>query len=75
MQEDHDELMEEVLLPEIHEVFFQFDKEEPISLAYVAGGEFSLTLKAIDVENPSVEFSNGKGKSFKIFLKKYLHEL
>lgn len=62
-----DELMDEI---EFHEVFFQFGEDEPIKFAYVAGGQFSLTLKSVDVEDPSVEFSDGKGNTFKIFLKK-----
>lgn len=67
---EHDELMEDVFLPPIHEAFFQFGDEEPIRIAYVAGGEFSLVLKAEREENTEIEFSDGKGKSFKLFLKK-----
>jgi len=61
-----DELMDEVV---VHEAYFQFDEGEPIRFAFVAGGEFSLTLKATSVDNPEVEFTDGRGKSFKIFLK------
>ena len=55
---------------DLHEVFFQFNEEEPIKIAYVAGGEFSLTLRNGETENPSIVFSDGKGKEFKIFMKK-----
>ena len=61
-----DELMSE---PEVHGAFFQFNDEEPVQFAFVAGGEFSLTLKTVDTQEPSVEFTDGNGKSFKIFLK------
>ena len=61
-----DELMDDIL---VHEVYFQFDEGEPIRFAFVAGGEFSLTLKTTYTDNPEVEFTDGKGKSFKIFLK------
>jgi hypothetical protein len=54
----------------IHEVFFQFGEDEPIKFAYVAGGEFSLTLAAVETENPQVIFNDGKGNEFKLFLKK-----
>jgi hypothetical protein len=70
MENSHDELMEDLPLPEIHEVYFQFDDDEPIRFAFTAGGEFSLTLRSGEVEDPTVEFFNGKKKSFKIFLKK-----
>lgn len=55
---------------QVHEVFFQFDDEEPVRIAFVAGGEFSLTLLTTETENPEIVFSNGKGKEFKLFLKK-----
>lgn len=64
-----DELMEEVPQLLIHEAFFQFDDDEPIKFAFLAGGELSITLKADQVDNPTVEFGDGKGKLFKIFLK------
>ena len=54
----------------IHEAYFQFKDGEPIKLAYVAGGEFSITLKATEVDNPEVVFADGKGNEFKLFLKK-----
>ena len=66
----YDELMDDLVIPEIHEVFFQFDDEEPIRFAFVAGGEFSLTLQTGETEEPTVEFADGKNKRFKIFLKK-----
>lgn len=67
MEEDMDELMEDFL---IHEVYFQFDEEEPIKMAYVSGGSFSLVLETGETDEPEVVFADGKGKEFKIFLKK-----
>lgn len=68
----HDELMDEPvsLDSEIHEVFFQFNEEEPVKIAYVAGENFSLTLETGHVEQPTIVFADGKGKEFKLFLKK-----
>ena len=54
----------------VHEAYFQFGENEPIKLAYVAGGEFSITLKATEVGDPEVVFSDGKGNEFKLFLKR-----
>lgn len=71
MTED-DELMQD--LGEIYEAAFQFDDEEPIGFAFVVGGEFSLTLSAentlVPGNEPTVIFSDGKGKSFKLLLRK-----
>jgi hypothetical protein len=64
-----DELMESPEVPVVHEAFFQFDDDEPVRFAFCVGGEFSLTLTAKDTDVPLVEFSNGNGKSFKMFLK------
>ncbi len=64
-----DELMEDVIIPVVHDAFFQFGEEDPIKFAFVAGGELSLTLKAQETDDTVVEFNDGKGKSFKIFLK------
>lgn len=56
---------------ESFDVFFQFDEDEPIQLASIFDGhKFSLTLNSSENENPTIEFSNGKGKSFKLFMKK-----
>lgn len=55
---------------EIHDVFFQFDEEEPVKIAYVAGGQFSLTLATVETDEPEIVFSNGNGKEFRIFLKR-----
>ena len=63
------ELNDELQIPEVHEAYFQFDNEEPVRFAFVAGGEFSLTLRAVETDNPTISFSDGKGKEFKIFLK------
>ncbi len=60
---------------EVHDVLFQFDDEEPVKIAYVAGGKFSLTLATAETETPEIVFSNGKGKEFKIFLRKSKDEL
>jgi hypothetical protein len=57
-------------LPDVYEVFFQFDEEEPIKMAYVAGTTFSLTLEASKTEIPTIVFADGKGKEFKFFMKK-----
>jgi hypothetical protein len=62
-------LGDELQIPEVHEVFFQFDNDEPVKMAYVTGGEFSLTLRAVETSIPTISFSDGKGKEFKIFLK------
>lgn len=60
----------DLLQHRVHEVFFQFDDEEPIKMAYVIGGdEFSLTLKGGETGEPSIVFTDGKGKEFKIFMK------
>lgn len=64
-----DELME---IPDelaVHNVYFQFDEDEPVQIAYTAAGEFSLRLTTVGTDNPSVEFSDGNGKIFKLFLK------
>jgi hypothetical protein len=63
------ELTDELQIPEVHEAFFQFNDDEPVRFAFVAGGEFSLTLRAVETNTPSVTFTDGKGKEFKIFLK------
>jgi hypothetical protein len=68
--EDNQSNVDELDEISIHEVFFQFGEDEPIKFAYVAGGEFSLTLAAVETENPQVVFSDGKGNEFKLFLKK-----
>jgi hypothetical protein len=76
MENSIDELMEEPSLPQIYEAFFQFNEEDPIRFAFVAGSEFSLVLKTDnEAEDPCVEFADGKGKSFKLFLKKSDDEL
>jgi hypothetical protein len=62
-------LGDELQIPEVREVFFQFDDDQPVKFAYVAGDEFSLKLIAIETSNPTISFSDGKGKEFKIFLK------
>lgn len=66
--EDLDELMED-FLPLIREVYFQFGDDEPIQFAHTTGDEFSLTLKD-GAEEPTVIFSDGKGNSFTMFIKK-----
>ena len=53
----------------VHDVLFQFDDEEPVKFAYSAGGQFSLTLVALETDTPEIVFSDGKGREFKIFLK------
>ena len=74
-----DELMED--LPSVpvneltyHEAFFQFGEEDPICFAYAEHGEFSIILNAERTEEPAIIFNDGKGKEFKIFLKKSTHE-
>jgi hypothetical protein len=57
-----------------HEAFFQFGDEDPICFAYAEHGEFSIILNAEMTEEPAIIFSDGKGKEFKLFLKKSTHE-
>ena len=64
----NDELMDE---PEVHQAYFQFGNDEPILIGFVAGGEFSLTLKTDQTNLPEIEFQDGKGKTFKLFLKQF----
>ena len=69
-----DDLMEDLKNPELHEVYFQFDNDEPVKFATVAGDKsedvkFSLTLKATETDEPRVTFSDGNGKSFKLYMK------
>ena len=66
MSKETDLLMEDIIF---HEAYFQFNDEQPIKFAFVSEGELSITLKSDSTNNPEVEFSDGKGKSFKIFLK------
>lgn len=70
-----DDLMDDLKVPDVHEVFFQFDNDEPVKFAYVAGDDpettqFSLTLKPTSLNEPSIVFTDGKGKEFKLFMKK-----
>jgi hypothetical protein len=69
LMDNSDELMDELSEVLVHEAFYQFDEDEPVRFAFVAGGEISITLKADQVDNPTVEFRDGKGKLFRIFLK------
>ena len=64
-----DSLMENPADLSIHNVYFQFDNDEPVQFAYTAAGEFSLRLTTTEIDDPAVEFSDGNGKLFKIFLK------
>lgn len=57
-----------------HEAFFQFGDEDPICFAYAEHGEFSIILNAEMTEEPAIIFNDGKGKEFKVFLKKSTHE-
>jgi hypothetical protein len=57
-----------------HEVFFQFGEDEPICFAYAEHGDFSIILNAELTEEPAIVFNDGKGKEFKLFLKKSIHE-
>ncbi len=57
-----------------HEVFFQFGEEEPVCFAYAEHGDFSIILNTELTEQPTIVFNDGKGKEFKIFLKKSIHE-
>lgn len=54
-------------------VYFQFDEDEPVELARCTGENptFALRLeKGSSVPNePSLVFSDGKGKTFKLFMK------
>lgn len=71
----HDELMSEPQeMPEkapTYAGFFQFGEDEPIRFATVVEGyKLSITLDGSATEIPEVNFSDGKGNSFKMFLKK-----
>lgn len=55
---------------EIYEVFFQFGHDEPIKFAQSSGNEFSIKLVSVETDNPTIVFSDGNGKEFKLFLKK-----
>ena len=76
MENLQDELMDDLAVPEIHEVYFQFNDDEPIKFAYVTKSEnedakFSLTLQAgLGSDDPGITFSDGKGREFKMFMKK-----
>ena len=61
--------LEDDIFPEIHEVFFQFDEEEPIKFAYSVGREYSIRLIMTETDTPTVSFTDGRGKEFKIFMK------
>ena len=64
----HDELMDE---PRKFDVFFQFGEDKPIQMTTIENGhKFSLTLDSSQIDDPAVEFADGKGNSFKIFMKK-----
>lgn len=69
-----DELMEdpspEISPESVHDIYFQFGEDEPIHFAYTVGDQFSLTLQAVETNEPAVTFSDGKGNSFKIFMRK-----
>jgi len=71
MENINDELMDLAEMPEVYEVFFQFDEDEPVKLAYVAGGAtFSLTMEATETDEPTIVFRDGNNKQFKLFMKK-----
>ena len=66
--------MSDLEIPSIHEVFFQFNDEDPVKFAYVAGDgddlQFSLVIKPSENEESSVIFTDGKGNEFKLFMRK-----
>lgn len=64
---DNDELFDDVAVPS--KVFFQFDDEDPIFITDVTGKFFSIILQADELNTTAIEFLNGKGKRFKIFMK------
>lgn len=73
MEHDHDELMDDIdsspIIPSF-DIFFQFDNDEPMQMATIKDGHrFSITLDSSSVDNPEIIFSDGKGKSFKFFMK------
>lgn len=68
-----DELMDDIFDQISYEAFFQFDENEPVQFATVLDGhKISITLDASGIEEPEVNFSDGNGNNFKIFLKKCL---
>lgn len=54
----------------VNEVYFQFDEDEPIKIGVFLDGDFSITLKPVEGSNSEIAFGDGKGKNFKLFLKK-----
>lgn len=53
----------------IQSVYFQINESEPIQFAYTTNGTFTLTLKSVSGIDPEVEFSDGRGNRFKLFIK------
>ena len=55
----------------VTEAFFQFDEDEPIQITIFQGKKFTLELQKTGIENnvSSIIFSDGKGKTFKLFVK------
>lgn len=74
MSEIYDELMDELSISSDYscsDVFFQFGNDDPVQIATVYDGhKFSITLDDSDVESPVIQFADGKGNTFKIFMKK-----
>jgi hypothetical protein len=65
------QVVDEIHEDQVYEVFFQFGEEDPIKMAYSLDGEFSITMIASkETEAPQIIFTDGKGKEFKIFMKK-----
>lgn len=56
---------------ESYDVFFQFGEGEPVKFATTYdGNHFSLTLNANKHECPEVNFTDGNGNHFKLYMQK-----
>jgi hypothetical protein len=57
--------------PESYDVFFQFGENDPVKFATTyEGNHFSLTLNAEKSNCPEVNFTDGNGNHFKLFMQK-----
>lgn len=54
----------------IREAFFQFDGGEPVKFANVVGNVLTICLgePSGTVENATIEFTDGEGRTFRMYL-------